>query len=319
MNGPRHTARPGERQCAMGLDVGGTKIAAGLVDWSGTVLERRVMATEANRGGQPVLDDALRLARDLKEVAKTLGFQVAALGVGVCELVDPEGRVISEHTIRWRGLPLRDHFDVVAPALVEADSRAAAFCEGYCGAGKPFSSFYYVTIGTGIGGSWVVDGRPWAGTTGCAGTLASSPMSVLCGDCGTVTRVVLEEVASGPALVRRYNARARLPFRSAEDVLKAAAAEDPHAEWVVDTAADSLGATLGLLVNVLDPAAVIVGGGLGSAPGRYWENLTTSLRRHIWSDSHRGLPVLQARCGGDSGFIGAALRAWTALAPKPSK
>jgi predicted NBD/HSP70 family sugar kinase len=74
-------------------------------------------------------------------------------------------------------------------------------------------------------------------------------------------------------------------------------------------AAVSLGSTIAMLVSVLDPEAVIVGGGLGAAPGIYWERLTSAIRSHIWSDVHRQLPLLQAAHRGDGAFIGAALRA----------
>jgi predicted NBD/HSP70 family sugar kinase len=110
-------------------------------------------------------------------------------------------------------------------------------------------------------------------------------------------------------LVARYNQQRAAPLARAEDVISAAAEGDPVAVAVVDTAASSLGATIALLVNVLDPEAVIVGGGLGAAPGLYWERLAPAIRAHIWSDVHRDLPLLQARHGGDAGFIGAALLA----------
>jgi glucokinase len=166
-----------------------------------------------------------------------------------------------------------------------------------------------VTVGTGIGSSLVVEGVPYVGARGCTGTLATAPMRVLHHETGRLMDAVLEEVASGPALVVRYNQQASGAAVRAEDVLAAAAAGDPIAAGVVDTAASSLGATIALLVNVLDPEAVIVGGGLGAAPGLYWERLAPAIRAHIWSDVHRGLPLLQAKHGGDAGFIGAALLA----------
>jgi len=124
-----------------------------------------------------------------------------------------------------------------------------------------------------------------------------------------LTSAVLEKVASGPALVARYNRRAAAPAVRAQDVLSAAAASDAIARTVVETAAISLGATIALLVNVLAPEAVIVGGDLGTAPGYYWERLEPAIRAHIWSEVHRDLPILQAAQGADAGFIGAALLA----------
>jgi glucokinase len=295
--------------CAIGVDVGGTKIGAGIVDPQGRVLEKRLASTLPKRGGEAVMQDVLELAEQLRDATRRQGWNLRALGVGVCELVDTSGRVVSSQTLSWRGLPVREQFARLAPAILDADSRAAAFCEARCGAGRAFRSFLYVTVGTGIGSSLVLDGVPYVGAQGCTGTLASAPMRVLHPEEGTLTGAVLEDVASGPALVARYNQQAEAMLARAEDVLSAATAGNEIAAQVVDTAAASLGATIALLVNVLDPEAVIVGGGLGAAPGFYWERLAPAIRAHIWSDVHRGLPLLQAAHGADAGFIGAALLA----------
>jgi glucokinase len=88
--------------------------------------------------------------------------------------------------------------------------------------------------------------------------------------------------------------------------LAAVVAGDKDAIQVVRSASEGVGATLGLLVNVLDPEAIVVGGGLGTAGGMYWESLIRSTREHIWSKTHRQLPIVKAKYGGDAGFVGAA-------------
>jgi glucokinase len=114
---------------------------------------------------------------------------------------------------------------------------------------------------------------------------------------------VLEEVASGPALAASFN------VGRAEDVLSAAERGDPGAVRAVRDAAEALGSGVGWLVNVLDPEAIVVGGGLGLAGGLYWDALTASVRRHIWAPGTRDLPIVQAGLGADAGLIGAACRA----------
>jgi glucokinase len=96
-------------------------------------------------------------------------------------------------------------------------------------------------------------------------------------------------------------------------VLAAAEAKDPVAIQVVKSAGESLGNSAGFMVNVLDPEAIIVGGGLGLAGGLYWEAFVASTRRHIWSDTNRDLPILTAALGNDAGAIGAAATAWKRL------
>jgi predicted NBD/HSP70 family sugar kinase len=139
--------------------------------------------------------------------------------------------------------------------------------------------------------------------------MASSPVSLPCEQCGHVSRRTLEEIAAGPALVARFNS-AHGHAASGHDVLAGAAGGSEVAAGIVRTAAEALGSQVALLVNVLDPGAVIVGGGLGLSAGPYWEHFLASTRRHIWSNLHRELPVLRAATGVDAGWMGAAARAW---------
>src|SRR2546422_6753254 len=226
--------------CAIGLDVGGTKIAAGLVTPDGKIIARRVMPTLTQRGGEAVLEDALALAASLREEARAAGRNALAIGIGIGELVDLHGSVASAQMIPWRGVPVQERFARLAPTVVEADSRAAAFCEAKFGAGRNHRIFLYVTVGTGIGSSLVLDGVPYTGAHGSSGTLASSPLTTRCTECGAALRPVLERIASGPALVMHYNQLTAKRLDKAEEVLAAATAADRDAVHVVRTAAETL-------------------------------------------------------------------------------
>jgi glucokinase len=267
-----------------------------------------------------VLADALNLADTLLADAGRMELAMAGIGLGVCELVDLGGNITSGHTIAWRSLPIRDAFAHLAPALVESDVRAAALAEAVFGAGRPFKQFVYVTVGTGISSCLVQEGRPYAGARGNALILASSPLTTCCPNCGTRVATVLEEFAAGPALVRRYNhsieetgLKSQLPADEAakhgEDVLAAAEVNDPVAIEVVKTAGEALGVSVAWLVNVLDPAAVIIGGGLGLAGGLYWTSFVASTRAHIWAEASRAAPLIPASLGPEAGMIGAAAAA----------
>lgn len=305
----------------LGCDVGGTKIAAGLLVLpEGRVFSRRTLPTLPRRGGEAVLEDVVRLAREFQEETARAGADLAGIGLGVCELVGRDGRLASAATIPWRGLPVCERLGSVAPAVMEADVRAAALAEATLGAGAPFRLFLYVTVGTGISCCLMVDGRPFLGARGATGTMASSPLSVPCERCDHVGGATLEEIASGPALVARFNARGG-HGTSGPEVLAAAARGEPGAIDVVEHAAEALGSQVGLVVNVLDPEAVIVGGGLGLAGGRYWDRLIDSIRRHIWSEAVRDLPIRPAALGTEAGWKGAAIRAWAdrVTAPTPCR
>jgi glucokinase len=124
-----------------------------------------------------------------------------------------------------------------------------------------------------------------------------------------MARATLEETASGPALIRRYNHSHPTGTSGAEDVLAAAQQGDAEAVRIVREADEALGSGVGFLVNVLDPDAVVIGGGLGLAGGLYWDVFLSSARRHIWAEAARDLPIVRAELGTDAGLVGAAAAA----------
>ena len=293
---------------AIGLDIGGTKIAAGIVLWpSGEILRRTIIPTSPKRGGDAVLRDTLDLARQLRDWARQEQVEVTGIGAGVAELVDCDGNVTSSCTIDWSGRPVREELSAIAPAQVESDVRAAAVGEAIFGAGRGRRLFAYITVGTGISCCLMQDGQPLKGARGNAITLASSPLSTVCTRCGTRLRPVLEEFASGPAIARRFaQASKREAMETCEEVFLAASRQDGDAIAILTSAGEALGVSAAFLVNVLDPEILVVGGGLGTAGGIYWEAFEKSCREHIFGDSSRGLPIVKAQLGADAGLVGAA-------------
>jgi glucokinase len=252
---------------AVGVDIGGTKIAVGAVDASGRLDRLTHLATASTSLDE--LADA---------VARTVdGRGPHGVGIGICEVVDAEGRIRSHTSIDWTESELAG---ALGSIVLDADVRAAALAEARLGAGRDFASFVYVTVGTGISHSLVVDGEPHRGAHGCAQLVGSAPLTLTCPHCGERFSLSAEDVASGDAVARGR----------------------PLAE-----AGEMLGSFVALLVNVLDPAAVVVGGGLGTAGGDYWTALERSVRAHVWAEHVRDVPVLQAGLGADSGVIGAGL------------
>ncbi len=296
-----------EKDCVLGIDVGGTKIAAGIVDpATGAIVRRETIATGAARGGPAVLVDTLELARRLVEAA---GRRVIRIGVGVPQLVDNAGRIGSAYNFDWTDLPVRERLSTLAPATVESDVRAAARGEARFGAGKGRRIFAYVTIGTGISYCLVIDGWPHAGVNGFAIHFASSALHVPCEACGHINAPILEEIASGPALSAAYARRTGRSVDGTADLLAAATSGDAIATDIITAAARQLGPLVALVVNMLDPQAIVLGGGLGLAAGLYRDELIASTRAHIWAESCRDLPILPAALGVDAGLIGAALAA----------
>jgi glucokinase len=258
---------------AVGIDVGGTKIAAGVVDVdTGVVQERRLLPTRPDRGGAAVLDDCAALADEL-------GGGTLPLGIGLCELVDLAGRPTSADTVDWRDL--EPTAAIAAPrVVVESDLRAAALAEARFGAGVGVSPFLFVIVGTGASACLVLDGSPYAGAHGEAITLGAPPV---------------EAVASGPALARAAG------LERAEDVLADAA----HAP-LVEAAAEALGGVLAVLANALDPSLIVLGGGLGAEPA-FQEHVERACRARLAYPRTPPLPLVPTRLGPDGGVVGAAL------------
>ncbi len=262
----------------IGVDAGGTKLAAGIVDLgSGLVIQRRQVPAAKARGGDAVLADCLALVRDL---ARNLPVQ--AVGLGIPELVTSAGEVISAAAWDWRGRDLVAEFAPIGPLHVESDVRAAALAEARLGAGRGLSSFLYLTIGTGVSHTMVIDGRPWPGARGNA-LVSGAPMV---------------ELSFGG-----HQLAARAGKTRAEDVLAS-----PADDMIVAEAAAAIGTELARLVNALDPEAVVVGGGLGLQP-RFRERVTAAARPLIYANATRSLAVSAAALGQDAGIIGAALAA----------
>lgn len=298
----------GPCSCALGIDVGGTKIAAGLLGLPGMrVLGRRRLETRAERGGGAVLEDASALASDLDAEARRRGMTVTAVGVALCELVNAQGEPASGATVDWRGLDVRGRFARFGSLRLEADARAAALAEARFGAGKGLHSFLYVTIGTGIGSALVVGGEPHRGFRGCTGTLASTPLPWMPGH----PDISLEAFAAGPGLARRYRGGSPREGGQAEDVFRAAASGDREAREILRSGAAAVGGVLGLLVSVLDPEAVILGGGVVEGGGLYLETVVDATRHAIWSECQRGLAIVRSGLGSDAGWMGAAAAAVT--------
>jgi glucokinase len=286
-----------------GLDIGGTKIAAALIDEAGRPTVFETVPTPL--GAAAVLSAADDLIDLLAGEAADRDLTLTSIGVGVAELVDLGGAIVSEAVIP--GLANEDlvgRWSSQRRVVVESDVRAAALAEARLGAGRGHSSFAYISVGTGISYCLVIDGEPWTGSGGGAILLGSAVMAECAG-----APWVLEEIASGTALLAYYHELGgELP--TVVDVLRTPDLDRPvaaAAAAAIGRAARALGIGISVVVNLLDPAAVVVGGGLGSATGPYWDQALQSAREHTYQDRARDTPIVQAHLGARAGAIGAAL------------
>ena len=305
---------------AIGVDVGGTKTAAALVDADGRVLERLRADT---RGSDPaaVVDTVADLVGRL-----AAGREVVAVGVGAAGFVDAEGELVrfAPH-LAWRGEPLRETLAgrTGLPVRLENDANAAAWAEWRFGAAAGESHVVFVALGTGIGGALVLDGRVHRGRFGHAGEFGHTrvvPDGIAC-DCGN--RGCWEQYASGRVLTRRGRRAAEeggpLGQRLLEaaggqvaaiegaHVTAAARAGDPEAVGWFAELGEWLGVGVANLVAALDPGVVVIGGGLSEAGDLLVLPAREVFSRSLTGRGHRPEPnVVAADLGADAGVIGAA-------------
>lgn len=306
---------------ALGFDIGGTKTAAALVCGDGRVLEAVQTPTPAAQGPDAVLAAAAALGRRLLGGAARRGVRVAGAGVGTAGTVDHASGTVVYATASlpgWAGTRVGDRLGAALglPVIVDNDVNAVAFAETHRSAAPAAGTVLYAAVGTGIGGAIVRDGRLERGSTGTAGELAHLLVPGGSGDqrCGCGRRDHLEAVACGPALAAAYRRRTGSGLGQAgaaagpdlRRVAALAAAGDAHADLAIVEGARVFGRTLAGLVNVLDPRAVVVGGGVAGIGPRWWRPMAEALRAECLPGPAR-LELHPARLGADAGVVGAAL------------
>lgn len=289
---------------AIGIDVGGTKTKACIIRLSdGAVIAERTEATPCQSGGGAVLDLVCGLAEAMQARSGEERIAIAALGICLPELVTREGEPASAWNFDWRSLDYRARLSAFAPFHIDSDVRAAAFAEGWMGAGKGIDPFVYVTISTGLSHSLVIGGAPYEGARGFAIHFSGSDLVAFDAD-GREVRHNLELFAGGKALGERYGALTGAPNTSALTLFEAEAA-DPQAAQMVSGALLSLASYLGQLINTLDPAVLVLGGGIGSDP-KVTPRLAALTRGFIWADGARDMPIVPSLIGDTACALGVA-------------
>ncbi|MFI1463724.1 ROK family protein [Nocardia carnea] len=307
--------------CAIGLDVGGTKIAGGVVDPEGRILHRMQVPSPTDEG----TDSTLAALLELVDRMRALHPEITSVGVGAAGMITwPAGRIITAPNNAYRDLPLQELLieHTGLPTAVENDANAAAWAEARAGSGTGHRNVVAITVGTGVGGGLIVDGALLRGQHGIGaeiGHLVVNPSgNIRCG-CGSVG--CLEAHASGTALGRRGRevaaAEPHGPLATlaggadhvtGETVFAAAQQGDHTARSLFDELGYWLGAGLAGLVNVFDPEVVIIGGGLMAAGDYLYPPTQKSFHKHVFAGSKRTLPpIVPAQLGTGAGMVGAAL------------
>ena len=314
-----------QQRFTLGVDIGGTKVAAGLVDASGTILSQ-------TRVPMPAREDA---AAGFAAVASAINSifterpesRDALAGIGICAPgpLDPRtGMILNPPNVPcWRNFPLAAEVERAfgLRARVDNDANAAALAEALWGAAVGYRNVFYATLGTGIGTGIVFDRRIYHGRTGSAAEGGHLSIDYRGPQCGCGKRGCIEALCSGPAIASR--ARARLSESSgrsqmreltsgdmncltAEMVAQAFRQNDVIAREVLEETADLLTVWLGNVIDFLEPDVMVFGGGVAQLMSGFFDRIRATLPRWTINAHCTEIPLLLAKYGSDAGIAGAA-------------
>lgn len=290
----------------LSLDIGGTKIAAGLVDPDGALVHADSRLTPNQQGAEEVWALVQTLISEAVDVA---GGTVGAVGVGSAGPIDLVGGTVSPVNIGcWRGFPLRDRVAAAVPGVpvhLAGDGLCMALGEHWRGAGQGARFLLGMVVSTGVGGGLVLDGVPYQGRSGNAGHVGHMVVDTDGMPCSCGGRGCAETIAAGPSMTRwaRANGWAGTDAMALAD---AAAAGEPVALRAFGRAAAALAAMIASVAVVCDLDLVVIGGGVAKAGEVLFAPLRAALADYAGLDFLAGLRVVPAALGGEAGLVGAA-------------
>ncbi len=316
-----------KEQATIGIDIGGTKIAGGLVNLKGRLIYATVLPTLADRGAETSLGQVMRL---IERLIRHAGGRGAIRGIGICApgpIHHKTGVVLTPPNLPgWHQMPIadmvRERFNL--PALVENDANAAGLAEVLFGAAVGYRDIFYVTVSTGIGTGVIIDKKIYHGKNGVAGegghVVIDHRSPFFCG-CGT--RGCIEALASGPAMVRRARClleqehshpsllrtltRGDLSKITTRMIAEAARRRDRMARLILEETGFFLGVWLGGMVSILDPEAIVIGGGISLIGKPLFEKIRATVPHYTINRAFvPDLPIVPAKLRKDVGIYGAA-------------
>ncbi len=334
---------------AIAVDLGGTNLRIAVVDERGQLLEKLTTGTQVARGRDFVIDEMTRAIRLVMERFKGQG-ELRGIGIGVPGIIDMDTGMLREspNLPGWSEFPVHAEIErrLGAPVILENDANAAALGEHWLGAARQYPSMGMLTLGTGVGGGIVLDGKIWRGLNGMAGELGHINVEPEGHPCGCGSRGCLEQYASATAVVRmareviaagqtQATGLARLAESTGEKftsrmVYELAARGDAGARQVFERMGRALGITLAGLVNALNLPIYVLGGGAANAWEAFAPTMMAELRRRsfvyaatvpqmpragVAGDEPQTSPAASgskstviglAQLGGDAGLYGAA-------------
>jgi len=286
----------------LGIDLGGSAIKLGRFNQDGRCLQALTVPTP-----HPATPDAVLVTMVAAIAHIDPEQQAIAIGVGTPGPTDATGRIarVAINLNGWHDVPLADWLEAKTdrPTVLANDANCAGLGEAWLGAGRWYRNLILLTLGTGVGGAIILDGKLFTGHHGAAGELGLITLNPDGPPCNSGNRGSLEQYASVSAIRRRTGLE--------PDALSAKAiAGDAKALAFWQEYGRDLGAGLASLVYVLTPEAIVIGGGVCASADLFFPAIQSELEKRVLSSSRAGLQLLRAELGNQAGMVGAARLAW---------
>lgn len=305
----------------VGVDIGGTKVAAGLVDANGEILSHERVPMISNSTAQDGLNAVLSAVSKVIASART---DVAGIGICAPGPLDPlTGVVLNPPNVPcWRNFPLAESVQkqYSVPVKVDNDANAAALAETRWGAARGYKQVFYATIGTGIGTGIVFNGRIYHGRTGTGAEGGHASVDYHGPTCPCGKPGCVEMLASGTAIARRARELISAGMKSCiselvggdvskitgEIVANAYTAGDSLAREILGHAADAMTVWLSSMIDVLDPDVIVIGGGGAALYSPFFSQIQARVPKITLNPRASEVPIVAARYGAEAGIAGGA-------------
>lgn len=307
----------------IGVDLGGTKIAVGVTNREGAILSQASAPTRAERPYADIVRDMAGCAKKaLEDAGKTID-DVEAIGIGIPGIADNvTGTVIFCTNLGWHNVPLRDELQkyIGKPVFIDNDATVAGLAESRAGVSKNASSSVFLTLGTGVGGGIIINGKPWTGAHGVASELGHITLEVDGIPCTCGKKGCLERYCSATALIRMGREAVALHPESliltragsaegitGKIIIDCAREGDPVALKVFDRYTEYLALGINSVISFLDPQMIVLGGGISMAGQYLLDAVTEKIPRFLMYNTMPYADIRLAVLGNNAGIIGAAM------------
>jgi len=304
----------------VGVDVGGTSIKVGICNAEGELLQTYEGPTESNKGTDTILHNIAKYARTIVEESSYEWEQVGGVGIGIAGFLDiPNGIVKFAPNLKIENVDLKSFLEKELQKTVKVnnDANVAALGEAWAGAGRGVMNCVCYTLGTGVGGGIIINGKIVEGFQGMAGELGHIAIvpdleAIQCG-CGKMG--CLETVSSATGIIRMAKDAVERGDRTsltqvenimAKDVIDAAKAGDEVAARIVQRAAYYLGRSMATMAIVLNPQYFIIGGGVSKAGEFLFEQIREVFEKYTQDQAKENVKIVPATLGNNAGVVGAA-------------